>query len=213
MWPDLYTKYMNRTEQMDLEGYAFIRNQIVHAGIVPSLRQIGQVVGYNSPRSAQLMLERLQKRGLLSYKGGKIELLHQNAPAMTEQTVRVPLVGRVACGLPTLAEQDIETYLDVSTKIARSGRPYFLLRAQGDSMDESGINDGDLVLVRQQPTADENQIVVALINDSATIKHFCRENGLVILKPNSSDKTIQPIILSEEFIIQGVVVQTIPNPF
>lgn len=204
---------MNRTEKTDLEGYSFIRNQIVHTGTKPSLRQIGQAVGYVSPRSVQLMLERLQKRGLLSYKGGRIELLQQNAPEMTEQTVRVPLVGRAACGLPTLAEQDIETYLDVSTKIARSGRPYFLLRAQGDSMDKSGINDGDLVLVRQQATAENGQMVVALINDSATIKHFHRENGLVILKPNSSDKTIQPIILSEEFIIQGIVVQTIPNPF
>ncbi len=204
---------MNRTEKTDLEGYTFIRNQIIHTGTTPSLRQIGEVVGYNSPRSVQLMLERLSKRKLLSYKNGKVELLHQNAPAMTEQTVKVPLVGRAACGLPTLAEQDIETYLDISTKIARSGRRYFLLRAQGDSMDESGINDGDLVLVRQQPTAEEGEIVVALINDSATIKHFHRENGLVVLKPNSSDMTITPIILSDEFIIQGVVVKAIPNPF
>jgi repressor LexA len=204
---------MNRTEKKDLEGYSFIRNQIIHAGTVPSLRRIGEAVGYSSPRSVQLMLERLSKRELLSYKGGKIELLRQNAPAMTEQTVKVPLVGRAACGLPTLAEQDIETYLDVSTKIARSGRPYFLLRAQGDSMDKAGINDGDLVLVRQQPTAEEGEIIVALINDSATIKHFHRKSDLVILKPNSSDKTIGPIFLSEEFIIQGVVVQTIPNPF
>jgi repressor LexA len=204
---------MNRTEKKDLEGYSFIRNQIMHTGTTPSLRKIGEVVGYSSPRSVQLMLERLSKRELLSYKNGKVELLHKNAPVMTERTVRVPLVGRAACGLPTLAEQDIETYLDISTKIARSGRPYFLLRAQGDSMDKAGINDGDLVLVRQQPTAEEGEIVVALINDSATIKHFHRENGLVVLKPNSSDKTITPIILSDEFIIQGVVVQAIPNPF
>lgn len=204
---------MNRTEKNDLEGYSFIRNQIIHTGTTPSLRRIGEVVGYSSPRSVQLMLERLSKRGLLSYKNGKIELLLQNAPSMTEQTVKVPLVGRAACGLPTLAEQDIETYIDVSTKIARSGHPHFLLRAKGDSMDNSGINDGDLVLVRQQATAEEGQIIVALINDSATIKHFHREDGLVVLKPNSSDKTISPIILSDEFIIQGVVVQAIPNPF
>lgn len=204
---------MNRVDKKDLEGYSFIRNQIVHGGVTPSLRRIGEAVGYRSPRSVQLMLERLAKRALLSYKDGKIELSHLNTPEMNEQTIRVPLVGRAACGLPTLAEQDIETYLDISTKIARSGRQYFLLRAQGDSMDKSGILDGDLVLVRRQPTAEEGEIIVALINDSATIKHFHRKKDLVILKPNSSDKTMGPIFLSEEFLIQGVVVQTIPNPF
>lgn len=204
---------MKRTDKTDLQGYTFIRNQIIHTGTTPSLRKIGEVVGYSSPRSVQLMLERLDRRGLLMYSDGKITLRHRNTPVMTEETVKVPLVGRAACGVPTLAEQDIETYLDISTRIARGGRTYFLLRAQGDSMDKSEINDGDLVLVRQQPTAEEGDIIVALINESATIKHFHREGGVVILKPNSSDKSITPIILSEEFLIQGVVVQTIPNPF
>lgn len=204
---------MKKVDTNDLKGYSFIRNQLVHQGVSPSLRTIGKAVGYVHPRSVQLMLERLQRRGLITYKNGKIELVEKNTPTMTEQTIPVPLVGRAACGVPTLAEQDVETYIDISTRIARSGRTYFLLRAQGDSMDKSGINDGDLVLVRQQPTAEENDIVVALINESATIKHFHREGGVVILKPNSSDTTIMPIVLSEEFIIQGVVVQTIPNPF
>jgi repressor LexA len=199
---------MNKTDQKDLQGYAFIRNQIVHSGVMPSLRVIGNAVGYSSPRSVQLMLERLKKRKLLSYVNGVIRL-SSRTPTMSEQTVDVPLVGSVACGLPSLAEQDPEAVIQVSTKIARPGHNYFLLRAIGTSMNKSGINNRDLVLVRQQASANEGEKVVALIDDSATIKHFHREGKVVMLKPNSTDKH-KPIVLSEEFLIQGVVVATLP---
>jgi repressor LexA len=201
---------MDRTEKKDLQGYAFIRNQIIHSGVTPSLREVGRVVGYISPRSVQLMLHRLQKRGLLSYEAGVIKLSSRKASSMAEKTVSIPLVGSVACGLPALAEQDPEALIDVSTKIARPGHAYFLLRAKGSSMNKSGIKDGDLVLVRQQPTADEGEKVVALVNDEATIKHFHREGVVVVLKPNSTEKGNRPIILSEDFLIQGVVVATLP---
>ena len=197
---------MDRTEKIDLAGFAFIRNRIIHIGVTPSLREIGRAIGYSSPRSAQLMLERLKKRGLIAYSNGIIRLSSQKTPVMTEQTVEVPLVGSVACGLPTLAEQDPEAFIQVSTKIARPGHTYFLLRARGNSMNKSGINDGDLLLVRQQPAAEEGEKVVALIDDDATVKHFYRESDVIVLKPNSTDKSHQPIILSEEFMIQGVVV-------
>lgn len=200
---------MNKTDKKDLLGYAFIRNQVLHAGVTPSLRMIGRAVGYESPRSVQLMLERLKKRKLLSYANGVIRL-SSRTPIMSEQTVDVPLVGCVACGLPSLAEQDPEAVIQVSTKIARPGHTYFLLRAIGTSMNRSGINEGDLVLVRQQATANPGEKVVALINDSATIKHFYREGNVVILRPNSTDKH-KPIVLSEEFSIQGIVVATLPG--
>jgi len=111
------------------------------------------------------MLERLQKRGLLSYSNGIVRLSVGKALATSEQTVEVPLVGAVACGLPTLAEQDAEAVFDISTKLAKPGYTYFLLRAKGVSMNKSGINNGDLLLVRQQPAAEESEKVVALIND------------------------------------------------
>ncbi len=199
---------MNKTERKDLEGYAFIRSQILHSGVTPSLRAIGVAVGYSSPRSVQLMLERLKKRKLLSYANGVIRLSAQMT-TMSEQTVDVPLVGAVACGLPSLAEQEAEAVIQVSTKIARPGHTYFMLRAKGTSMNKSGIDDGDLVLVRQQATAGEGEKVVALIDDSATIKHFHREGQVVMLKPNSTDKH-KPIVVSEEFLIQGIVVATLP---
>jgi repressor LexA len=154
------------------------------------------------------MLERLKKRKLLSYANGVIRLSAQMT-TMSEQTVDVPLVGAVACGLPSLAEQEAEAVIQVSTKIARPGHTYFMLRAKGTSMNKSGIDDGDLVLVRQQATAGEGEKVVALIDDSATIKHFHREGQVVMLKPNSTDKH-KPIVVSEEFLIQGIVVATLP---
>ena len=204
---------MNRTEKKDLEGYTFIRNRIIHTGVTPSLREIGRTVGYSSPRSTQLLLERLQKRGLLSYQSGIIKLLQQSLMDTTEQTIDVPLLGSVACGLPMLAEQNVEAIVKVSTRIARPGHKYFLLRAKGQSMNKSGINDGDLVLVRQQPTANEGDKVVALVDDEATIKYFHRGDGIVILKPHSTDESYSPILLSSQFLIQGIVVSTLPDPF
>ncbi len=208
MWTEAYSNLMNKTDKKDLQGFAYIRNQVVHTGVMPSLREIGRVVGYNSPRSVQLMLERLQKRGFLSYSKGVIKLFPKKTTSLTEKTVGVPLVGSVACGLPSLAEQDPEAMVQVSTKLAKPGHIYFMLRAMGNSMNKSGINDKDLLLVRQQPTADPGEKVVALINDEATVKHFYQDKDFIILKPNSTDKSHKPIILSDDFIIQGIVLNS-----
>ncbi len=202
---------MNRINKIDLQGYAFIRNQIMHTGVTPTLRAIAAVVGYSSPRSVQLMLERLQKRGFISYSDGVIRLSPSKIPTMGERTVDVPLVGSVACGQPSLAEQDFEALIPVSTRIARPGNTYFLLRARGRSMNKSGINDGDLLLVRQQPTADDGEKVVALINDDATVKHLYHDGDVIVLRPNSTDPNEQPIVLSEDFMIQGVVAAVLPQ--
>ena len=156
------------------------------------------------------MLQRLANQGLLRYVDGVIKLSARNIPA-PEQTISIPLVGSVACGLPSLAEQEPETLVEVSTRIARPGHTYFLLRATGNSMNKSGINNDDLILVRQQPTADEGEKVVALINDDATVKLFHREGDMIILRPNSTDKKNKPIVLSEEFLIQGVVQAVLPS--
>jgi repressor LexA len=124
----------------------------------------------------------------------------------TARTVPIPLVGTAACGAPMLAQENIEAMIPVSTALARPGHRYFLLRAKGESMNQAAINDGDLVLVRQQSTADSGMVVVALIDDEATIKEYHRSSNAVVLKPKSSDKTIQPIILTQDFQIQGVVI-------
>lgn len=211
MWTDAYTYGMNRTDQKDLQAYAYIRSQIVHLGLTPSLREIGRVVGYGSPRSVQLLLGRLERRGLLKRVGGVIRLSARTAPESGERVVEVPLVGSVACGLPSLAEQDPEALISVSTRIARPGGSYFLLRAKGNSMNRAEIRDGDLVLIRQQRTALKGERVVALINDEATIKRFHPERNCVVLRPDSTDKSHRPIVVSEDLAIQGVVVTALPG--
>lgn len=201
---------MNRTEQKDLTGYAFIRNQVVHSGVAPSLREIGAVVGYSSPRSVQLMIARLEKKGLLKSVDGVLRISPRKVTEAGERVVEVPLVGSVACGSPSLAEQEPEALFSISTRIARPGAHYFLLRARGNSMNRADIQDGDLALVRQQSTAQRGERVVALINDEATIKRFYPERSLVILRPDSSDKSHKPIVLSNDLVIQGIVIATLP---
>lgn len=204
---------MPRIPKHDFEGYLFIIDYFLRNKKPPSHQTIADHFGFGSKRSAQLMLIRLANSGRIKYEGGKIELLQDPATSTSESTVKVPIVGTGSCGMLDLAEEVFDEYVEVSTVLARPNHRYFILRANGQSMNLSGINDGDLVLVRQQATAQEGDRVVALVNNEASIKHFHRENGFVVLKPNSTDKTVKPIILSEEFIIQGVVVQTLPNPF
>ena len=110
-----------------------------------------------------------------------------------------------------LAEENIEAMVPVSQILARPGAQYFLIRAVGSSMDQAGIKDGDLMLVRIQPVANNGDRVVALIGDEATIKEFQRKGDYVILIPHSSDKKIQPIIMSQDFLIQGIVIDVISN--
>ena len=101
--------------------------------------------------------------------------------------------------------------IPVSVQLAKAPYKYFLLKARGDSMDEKGIKDGDFVLVRQQSAAENGDIIVALIDNEATIKEFYKTSNAVILKPRSKNKTHQPIILTTNFQIQGIVAAAIPN--
>ncbi len=122
-----------------------------------------------------------------------------------EKVIKIPLIGSVSCGLPIFAEENIEARVPISIKLIKKGNKYFLLRAKGDSMNETGINDGDLVLIRQQQHAENRDRVVALIDDEVTIKEYHHNGNLVVLKPRSTNKKYQPIILSDEFRIQGIV--------
>lgn len=204
---------MARLPKYDVEGYLFIVDSFLRHGKQPSHQAIADHFGFGSKRSAQLMLRRLAQAGRIKYEAGKIELPNNPTTSAGENTVRVQVVGTIPCGGLELAEEVLGNYVEVSTLLAKPSHKYFILKAKGESMNLSEINDGDPVLVQQQATANEGDRVVALVNGEATIKHFHREKGLVVLKPNSTDKTIKPIILSEEFIIQGKVVATLPGPF
>ena len=206
-------KTENLFTEKQLAAIRHIRNWLMHKGRTPSIRELMVDLGYKSPRSVQDILEKLiEKRVIKKHDTGDYQLIMDpHFGSVHAQTVNVPLVGVVACGTPVLAEENIESFIPVSTSLAKPGSKYFLLHAQGNSMDEAGINDGDFVLVRQQPTANEGDKVVALVDEEATIKEFHRTKNMIVLKPKSSNKEHKPIILTDDFQIQGVVVATVPN--
>ncbi len=193
----------------ELQALKELRKYIHDFGQMPSVRELMRRLDYKSPRSVSVILSDLEDKGILRKKqDGSFQLSEFELPddyGTREQTIKIPLLGSVACGLPIFAEENIEANIPVSIKILKKGHKYFLLRAKGDSMDDAGINNGDLVLIKQQQHAENGDQVVALIDDEATIKEYHHNGTLVVLKPKSKNKKYQPIILSDEFRIQGIV--------
>jgi repressor LexA len=203
-----YNVYMNMKQltQKEIRALRIIRNAIIHRGSAPSVRGLMEELGYRSPRSASIIIESLSKKGYLTKrKDGTIKLTNDYGSCDRAATVNIPLIGEVACGYPILADENIEAYMSVSIKLAKPPHNYFLLRTAGDSMNARGINDGDLVLIRQQCTASNGELILALIDEEATIKEFHRAGDTVILMPKSNNPIHKPILLSEDFRIQGIV--------
>lgn len=195
----------------ELETIRHIRNGLVRRGRTPSVRELMTALGYKSPRSAHDILKQLCTKGvLMKSKSGEYQLLVDPVlGTASAHTVAVPLIGSVSCGRPILAEEHIEGYIPVSTSIAKRGAKHYFLHARGDSMDKAGIHDGDMALIRLQSTANDGDRVVALIDEEVTIKEYRRSNGVVVLMPRSANPAHQPIILTEDFKVQGVVVAVI----
>lgn len=199
--------------KIEADAVRLIRNSLVNKGEFPTVRQLMVDLGYKSPRSAAVVIESLVEKGVLKRKeNGTLQFKDvQEEEVGSVQTIDIPLVGNVACGMPILAEENVSAMIPVSVKLVKPNNKYFFLRAKGDSMNAKGINDGDLTLVKQQSTAQNGDLVVALIDDEATLKEFIRSGEMVVLKPHSNNPKHQPIILTHDFQIQGVVVTTIPN--
>lgn len=183
---------------------------------MPSTRELQQLGGFRSPRSVGQYLEALESAGYIQRLPGarNLRLLRQSSDLLPDrsETTSIPVVGQVAAGLPLLAEENILEVRPVSRKLLRGSGLHFLLEVVGDSMNAAGIADGDLVLVRQQVTAEPGMKVVALIDDEATVKVFRPAGDVVVLEPRSTNPKHKPIIVEREFRIQGVVVATIrPN--
>lgn len=185
----------------------------MHKGRSPSVRELMDALKYKSPRSAALVINRLIERGMLRRRSdGELQLIQTKLEGMGgAQTVDVPLVGSVPCGSPVLAEENIEAFFKVTTTLARPPHRYFLLRAKGDSMNKKGIKEGDLILVRQQATAKNGEVVIALVDGEATIKEFRKSSNMVILQPRATNPAHKPIVLTDNAAIQGVVMTTIPS--
>jgi repressor LexA len=201
----------NQLTPKDLEVLRHIRNGLMHTGKSPSIRDIQKLMKYRSPRSVTVIMKRLFDKGVIERRGLR-DIAITNEPEKNSYdalTVNVPLVGTASCGKPLLAEEHIQAMIPVSTELAIPPHKYFLLRANGDSMNEAGIENGDLVLVRQQSVANDGDAVVALIDSEATIKILQKEKEAVVLKPASRNKDYRPIILQRDFMVQGVVVKSL----
>ena len=164
--------------------YDYIATCIRDQGYAPSVREIGEAVGLRSPSTVHFHLKRMEEAGVIvkgAGKGRAIALTEQELPAED----RIPVVGNVAAGSPILAEECVEDYITFDT----GGRPgeFFALRVRGESMLNAGILPGDLVVVRRQQTANNGEIVVALLEDEATVKRFSRRNGEIWLLPENED--------------------------
>ncbi len=193
----------------EVEAVKLIRNFLLHQGRTPSVRELMNGLNYKSPRSASVLFNMLEEKEILKKKtDGSFQIIDFVIPegfGSRAQTVKIPLLGSVACGIPIFADENIEAEVSISIEMIKSGYKYFLLRAEGDSMDEAGINNGDLLLIRQQQDAENGDRILALIDDEATVKEYNKSNGMVILKPKSNNKIHQPIILTDNFRIQGVI--------
>ncbi|MBS0234179.1 MAG: repressor LexA [Proteobacteria bacterium] len=199
---------------VERRALTLIRNRLVHFGQAPSVRELSKELGFQSPRSAALIIGRLIDEGYLKRRDGDRALQLLKMPNDTDDrvsTVSVPLVGSAPCGAPLLAEQNIEAWYPVSSNLARQGAKYFLVRARGDSMDEAGIADGSLVLVKQQEVAETGDVVVALVDDEVTIKELRLSSSAAALIPRSSNKSHRPILATREMRVQGVVVASVSD--
>ncbi len=196
------------------KAFVFIRNRLVHGLKAPTVRELAAHLGFSSPRSASVVIDRLIDLGFLARRESDRTLQILKMPVDTGEsnaTVQVPLVGSAPCGAPLLAVVNVEAHYPVSLKLAKPPHQYFLLRAVGTSMNRADIPDGSLVLVRHQQTADNGDIVVALVDDDATIKELLRSQNAAALVPRSDDPTHKPIVLTHDFQVQGVVVATVPD--
>ena len=184
----------------------YIVDTIRTEGFSPSVRDIQVALDIKSTSTVHAYVAKLKEKGYIQKEQGKSRTLRVNAVSQPgeKSTVRVPLLGRVAAGNPVSAVETIEGYLDYPM-ISRSWADdqLFALRVSGTSMIEAGILDGDIIIVRKTASALNGQIVVALINDEATVKTFYKENGHFRLQPENP--TMDPIIVDDVVILGRVV--------
>ena len=194
----------NITEKQS-EILEYIKAQILERGFPPAVREICEAVHLKSTSSVHSHLETLEKNGYIRRDPTKpraIEILDESFNLTRREMAQVPIIGRVAAGEPLLAEQNIEDYFPIPVERLPNNQT-FLLRVRGDSMVNVGILDGDYILVEQRPTAENGEIVVALVEDGATVKRFFKEDGHYRLQPQNS--SMEPIIVDEVKILGKVI--------
>lgn len=183
----------------------YIKSQILERGFPPAVRDICEAVHLKSTSSVHSHLETLEKNGYIRRDPTKpraIEILDDSFNLMRREMVNVPMVGRVAAGEPILAEQNIQNYFPIPMEFMPNHQT-FMLKVKGESMINAAILDGDYVLVEEQKTARNGEIIVALIEDGATVKTFYKEEGIIRLQPEND--TMEPIIVEDCTILGKVI--------
>ncbi|MCF8008640.1 MAG: transcriptional repressor LexA [Halanaerobiales bacterium] len=195
------------------EIYLYIVSEINKKGYPPSVREIGRAVGLKSPASVHNHLKTLEELEFIRRDPSKpraIEVLNNDNPennnknSYEKEMLYVPIVGRVTAGAPILAEENIDDYFPIPTSFIKVKRKQlFMLEIDGESMKNAGINHGDYVIAQQQNTANNGEIVIALIDNRATVKRFFKKSDYVELKPENPD--YDPILVKDVKLLGKVV--------
>lgn len=197
---------MKKMTARQREILQYINEEVMKKNYPPSVREICEKMGLSSSSTVHAHLKALEKKGYIKRDPTKpraIEILDTHLHPKQKRTQRlVPLVGQVTAGIPVLAEENIENYLALPEEIVK-GDIVFLLRVKGNSMKNAGILPDDLVIVRQQPSAENGEIVVALLGDEATVKRFYRDAEQIRLEPENPD--FEVIISKENIRVLGKV--------
>lgn len=193
-----------KISQKQTEILEYIKSQIINRGYPPAVREICEAVHLKSTSSVHSHLETLEKNGYIRRDPTKpraIEIVSDEFNLTRREIVNVPVLGRVAAGEPIFAEQNIEGYFPVLSEDMPSGEAY-MLKVRGESMINVGIYDGDQIIVHRQNTANNGDLVVALVEDSATVKTFYKEDGHFRLQPEND--SMEPIIVDQVEILGKV---------
>ena len=194
-----------RITQKQQELLDYIKNEILNRGFPPAVREICEAVNLKSTSSVHAHLEALEKNGYIRRDATKpraIEIIDDKFNLVRREVVNVPIVGTVAAGQPVLAVENIEGYFPIPAEFMPNEQS-FMLKVKGESMVNAGIFDGDQVLVKQQSTASDGDIVVALVDEGATVKTFYKEKGYYRLQPEND--SMDPIIIRGDLQILGKV--------
>ena len=191
------------TKQQEILDY--IKSQILNKGYPPAVREICEAVHLKSTSSVHSHLESLKKNGYIRRDPTKpraIEIVDDSFNLSRREIVNVPVIGTVTAGQPILATENIEGYFPLLSEDLPRGET-FMLKVKGESMINAGIFDGDQIIVKRQPTAENGDIIVALIADSATVKTYYKEDGYFRLQPEND--TMEPIIVSDLTVLGKVI--------
>ncbi|MGB3346793.1 MAG: transcriptional repressor LexA [Candidatus Humimicrobiia bacterium] len=186
----------------------FIEEFIIKKAYPPSVREICKAVGLSSPATVQSHLDKLKTKGYIKRDPLKPRAIEIMSPSIKyegilgKKFVSVPIVGKIAAGIPLLAEQNIDEYFPLPTSFI-SSKDNFMLRVKGESMINAAIKPGDLLVTKRQNTAENGDIVIALVEDEATVKRFFKEDGKIRLQPEND--LMEPIILSNVKILGKVI--------